>query len=60
MLRVAIAFFVFAILAYILGATGVGGMSLEVGRFFLVLFLVFSVVGVAIGLIGGDRPKDVI
>ncbi len=60
MLRAALAFFVLAILAYILGASGVAGMSMEIGRILLVVFLVLAVIGVAIGLIGGGRPKDVI
>lgn len=60
MLRAALAFFVLAILAYILGATGVAGVSMEIGRILLVVFLVLAVIGVAAGLIGGGRPRDVI
>ncbi len=60
MLRAALAFFVLAILAYILGATGVAGVSMEIGRILLVVFLVLAVIGVAVGLIGGGRPKDVV
>lgn len=60
MLRAALAFFVLALLAYVLGATGVAGMSMEIARILLVVFLVLAVIGVAIGLIGGGRPKDVI
>ena len=60
MLRAALAFFVLAIIAYILGATGVAGISMDIGRILLVVFLVLAVIGVAVGLIGGGRPKDVI
>lgn len=60
MLRAALAFFVLAIVAYILGATGVAGVSMDIGRLLLVVFLVLAVIGVAVGLIGGGRPKDVI
>ncbi|MGE0529634.1 MAG: DUF1328 family protein [Bdellovibrionales bacterium] len=60
MLRAALAFFVLAILAYILGATGVAGISMDIGRILLVVFLVLAVIGVAVGLLGGRRPKDVI
>ena len=60
MLRAALAFFVLAIVAYLLGAGGVAGMSMEIGRVLLVVFLVLAVIGVAAGLIGGGRPKDVV
>jgi uncharacterized membrane protein YtjA (UPF0391 family) len=60
MLRAALAFFVLAIIAYILGATGVAGMSMDIARVLLVVFLVLAVIGVAIGLIGGGRPRDVL
>lgn len=60
MLRAALAFFVLALVAYVLGATGVAGISMDVGRILLVAFLVLAVVGVAAGLITGGRPKDVL
>ncbi len=60
MLRAALAFFVLAILAYILGATGVAGISMDVGRILLVVFLVLAVLGVGAGLISGDRRSDVL
>lgn len=60
MLRAALAFFVLAILAYILGATGVAGLSMDIGRILLVVFLVLAVIGVAAGLISGGRPRDVV
>ena len=60
MLRAALAFFILAIVAYLLGAGGVAGMSMEIGRVLLVVFLVLAVIGVAVGLIGGGRPKDVV
>ena len=60
MLRAALAFFVLAILAYVLGATGVAGVSMEIGRVLLVVFLVLAVIGVAVGLISGRRPGGVV
>ncbi len=60
MLRAAFAFFVLAIISYILGATGVAGISMDIGRTLLVVFLVLAVIGVAVGIIGGGRPRDVI
>jgi uncharacterized membrane protein YtjA (UPF0391 family) len=55
MLRAALAFFVLAILAYVFGATGVAGMSMDIARVLLVVFLVLAVIGVALSLISGGR-----
>ncbi|MGZ3774782.1 MAG: DUF1328 domain-containing protein [Pseudobdellovibrionaceae bacterium] len=52
MLRAAIAFFVLAIIAYIFGASGVAGMSMEVGRSLLIVFLVLAVISFLINLVG--------
>ena len=60
MLRAALIFFVLAVLSYILGATGVAGLSMEIARILLVVFLVLAIIGVAAGLISGGRPKDLI
>jgi uncharacterized membrane protein YtjA (UPF0391 family) len=47
----AIVFFVIAILAYVLGARGVAGMSAGIGRTLLFVFLVLAVILVIFGLI---------
>ncbi len=60
MLRAILAFFVLAVFALLVGATGMAGISIEIGRVVLVAFLVFAVVAVAIGLLKGRRPKDVL
>ncbi|HMN69783.1 MAG TPA: DUF1328 domain-containing protein [Bdellovibrionales bacterium] len=60
MLRAGLVFLALALIAYVLGATGVAGISMEIGRILLMVFLVLAVIGVAAGLIGGGRPKDVI
>jgi uncharacterized membrane protein YtjA (UPF0391 family) len=59
MLRAALAFFVLALLAYILGATGVAGISMDIARILLVVFLVLAVIGAAIGLIGRGGPRGI-
>jgi uncharacterized membrane protein YtjA (UPF0391 family) len=51
LLTLAIVFFVIAILAYILGARGVAGMSAGIGRTLLFVFLVLAVLFVIIGLV---------
>ena len=50
LLYVAIAFFVIAIIAYLLGARGVAGMSAGLGRTLLFVFLVLAVIFLIVGL----------
>jgi uncharacterized membrane protein YtjA (UPF0391 family) len=44
MLKAAILFFVLGLFVFICGALGVAGVSPEVGRLFLIVFLIFSFV----------------
>lgn len=55
MLNAAIAFFVIALVAFIFGATGVAGMSMEIGRILLIVFLVLAVVSFIINMVRGKR-----
>ena len=48
---IAIIFFIIAILAYVLGARGVAGMSAGIGRTLLFVFLVLAIIMVVISLI---------
>ncbi|KYG66935.1 hypothetical protein AZI86_07880 [Bdellovibrio bacteriovorus] len=60
MLRAAIAFFVLAIVAFIFGASGIAGMSMEIGRILLFVFLVLAVISFVINLVstrGSRGPK---
>jgi len=47
----AVIFFIIAILAYVLGARGVAGMSAGIGRTLLFVFLVLAVIMVIVGLV---------
>ncbi|HEX2971015.1 MAG TPA: DUF1328 domain-containing protein [Tepidisphaeraceae bacterium] len=49
----ALIFFIIAIVAYILGARGVAGMSAEIGRVLLFVFLVLAILFAIISFIGG-------
>lgn len=49
----ALIFFIIAILAYILGARGVAGMSAGIGRILLFVFLVLAIIFAIISFIGG-------
>lgn len=52
MLRAAIIFFVIAIVAFIFGASGVAGMSMEIGRLLLMVFLALAIISFLINLMG--------
>jgi uncharacterized membrane protein YtjA (UPF0391 family) len=53
MLRAAIGFFVLALLAILLGANNIAGVSMEVGRMLLFVFLVLAVISFVVSLVGG-------
>ena len=44
MLRAALAFFVLGRVAIFLGANGVGGLSVEIGKFLLYIFVVLALI----------------
>ena len=48
---IAIVFFIIAIIAYVLGAQGVAGMSAGIGRTLLFMFLVLAVIMLIFGLV---------
>ena len=51
LISIAVIFFIIAILAYVLGARGVAGMSAGIGRTLLFVFLVLAVIMVIVGLV---------
>lgn len=51
LLWVGIVFFIIAILAYVMGARGVAGMSAGIGRTLLFVFLVLAVILVIVSLV---------
>ncbi len=53
MLRASLAFFILAIVAYVLGASGIAGVSMEIGQLLLGIFLVLAVIGAVVGLVQG-------
>lgn len=57
MLRAAIVFFVLALVAMLLGAGGFAGVSLEIGRTLLVVFLILAVISFIASLVGGRKPN---
>ncbi len=59
MLRAALMFFILALVAMLLGASGFAGMSMEIGRILLLVFLVLAVISGITGLITGSRAKNI-
>ena len=59
MLRAALMFFILALVAMLVGASGFAGMSMEIGRVLLLVFLVLAVVSGITGLITGSRTKNI-
>ncbi len=55
MLRAAITFFVIALLAIIFGATGFAGVSMEIGKTLLGVFLVLAVISFIFSLVSGRK-----
>jgi uncharacterized membrane protein YtjA (UPF0391 family) len=51
LLWLGIVFFIIAIVAYVLGARGVAGMSAGIGRTLLFVFLVLAIIMVIISLV---------
>ncbi len=51
LLWIGIIFFIIAIIAYVLGARGVAGMSAGIGRTLLFVFLVLAVIMVVVSLV---------
>ncbi|OFZ17700.1 MAG: DUF1328 domain-containing protein [Bdellovibrionales bacterium RBG_16_40_8] len=57
MMRAAIAFFVLALVAFIFGATGIAGLSMEIAKILLVVFVVLALISFAVALVTGRNVK---
>jgi uncharacterized membrane protein YtjA (UPF0391 family) len=57
MLRAAIAFFVLALIAFLLGASGIGGVSMEIGKVLIFAFLALAIISLVVGLVSGRRTN---
>jgi uncharacterized membrane protein YtjA (UPF0391 family) len=53
LIGLAVIFFIIALVAYVLGARGVAGMSAGIGRTLLFVFLVLAIIFVIVGLVHG-------
>ncbi len=59
MLRAALAFFVLALIAMVLGASGVAGVSMDIGKTLLVVFLILAAISFVAGMVTGRGRKSI-
>lgn len=57
MIRAAISFFILAIVAFLLGANGIAGVSMEIGKTLLVAFLILAAISFLGAMVIGGRTK---
>jgi uncharacterized membrane protein YtjA (UPF0391 family) len=57
MIRAAIAFFVLAIIAVVLGATGIAGISMEIAKVLLGVFLLLAILSFLTSIVTGRRSN---
>lgn len=58
MVRAAISFFILGIIAFIFGANGVAGLSMEIGKILVVVFLVLAALSFLGSLFTGRKPTQ--
>jgi uncharacterized membrane protein YtjA (UPF0391 family) len=57
LLGASISFFVIGLLSYLLGLNGVSGISIEMGKLLLLIFVVIAVLGFVTSVITGKKTK---
>lgn len=57
MLNAAITFFIIALVAFFIGATGIAGVSMSIGKTLLTVFLILAVISFLGSLLTGKSPK---
>lgn len=60
MIRAAIAFFIIGLVAFMLGLGGVGGLSIEIGKILLGVFVILAIVSFLASLLTGRKPKNLL
>jgi len=55
MLRAAIAFFILGLLAILLGANEIGGLSVDIGKVLLFIFVILAIISFIASLFTGKR-----
>lgn len=57
MIRSAVSFFILAIVAYALGSYQIAGLSLDIGKILLIVFLAFAAISLIFSLLMGKKQK---
>ncbi len=57
MIRAAISFFILALVCFMLGAYGIAGLSMEIGKILLAVFLVLTFFAIVGAFVSGGKPK---
>lgn len=57
MVRAAIGFFILALIAFLIGANGIAGVSMEIGQTLLAVFLILAVISFVVSLVTGRRAR---
>lgn len=60
MLRAAIIFFVLGLIGLSFGAFGLAGLSIDIGKTLLGVFLILSVISLIGGVLTGNRRNDLL
>lgn len=60
MLRASIVFFVIALVAIIFGATGFAGVSMDIAKTLLGVFLVLAIISFIVSLITGRKGSNIL
>ena len=55
MIRMAVLFFVLALVALLFGSYGIAGLSVEIGKLLLFVFLVLAIISFSASLITGKK-----
>lgn len=59
MLRAALAFFILALVAIVFGATGIAGVSMDIGKALLFVFLILALISFVVGMLRGQGPRGI-
>lgn len=55
MLKAAITFFILGLIAMLFGANGIGGLSVEIGKTLLFVFLILAVISFVVSMVAGKK-----
>lgn len=59
MLNAAISFFILALVAFVFGAYGIAGISIEIGKILLIVFLVLSAISFIFAVLRGKKQNPI-